>query len=327
MSDCRIIAIVGATGVQGGSVARAFLSDPSWQVRGLTRDLNSDAAQKAKQELPGVQWVQADVNDRPSLLAAFSGAFAVSGVTQAFDSSIVDNREQERQQGINIVDAADDANAAVLVWSSLPDTRLTSHGQFTGIKHTYLKAEVAAYIRSQQQARALRLRAFVVLPGSYIQNYLHRFPPERRDGEVVFSLPTSADVKLDVMDVDEWGQLLHSLLSLPPEQSARYADIDIAVCGERLTGRQMAADYAAVTGEPARFETKPDAAFLSAGGNDSRVKELLEMFQYYDRYGLFGETLDLQAAKAIHPLSSFKQHLQRTGYRAGQRDEKYQMAG
>jgi uncharacterized protein YbjT (DUF2867 family) len=325
MSDRRIIAIVGATGIQGGSVARAFLSDPSWQVRGLTRDVDSKSAQKAKGELPGVQWVQADVNDRPSLLAAFRGAFAVAGVTQAFDSSIVDNREQERQQGINIVDAANDAQASVLVWSSLPDSRQTSHGEFTGIKHTFLKAEVAAYIRSQRQAQKLRLRAFVLMPGSYMQNYLHRFPPQRKQGEVVFSLPASADVKLDLMDVDEWGQLLHSLLSLPPEQSALYADSDIAVCGERLGGRQMAADYAAVTGEPARYETKTDEDFLTEGGDDSRVKELLEMFRYYDRYGLFGETMDLQTAKAIYPLSTFKQHLQRTGYRAGQRDEKYKM--
>ena len=168
MSQPRLIAVVGCSGTQGSSVARAFAADPQWRVRGLTRDLQSNSA---KSSLPSsIEWVEANLDDSNSLLAAFEGAYAVYGMTDGFDDEIADKREQETQQGINIAQAAEEAGAQYLVWSSLPDTRNTSHGRFTTLKHTYLKADVTAYIRRQvgvDNNTRWNIKPIFVLCGTY----------------------------------------------------------------------------------------------------------------------------------------------------------------
>jgi uncharacterized protein YbjT (DUF2867 family) len=65
----QTIAVLGATGTQGGSVIRAMLEDKSWQVRGITRDLSKDSAKALMSQ--GVEMVVADIDDEESLMKAF----------------------------------------------------------------------------------------------------------------------------------------------------------------------------------------------------------------------------------------------------------------
>ncbi|CAF9939722.1 hypothetical protein IMSHALPRED_001610 [Imshaugia aleurites] len=65
----RTIAVLGATGVQGGSVVRALLKDKSWNIRGITRDTSKDAAKALEGQ--GVEIVSASIDDEQSLLQAF----------------------------------------------------------------------------------------------------------------------------------------------------------------------------------------------------------------------------------------------------------------
>jgi uncharacterized protein YbjT (DUF2867 family) len=76
----KIIAVTGATGVQGGSVAREFLKNPEWKVRAITRNPNSDAAKAFAAQ--GAEIVQADYNDEDSVVAAFKV------IHREFDSSL-----------------------------------------------------------------------------------------------------------------------------------------------------------------------------------------------------------------------------------------------
>ncbi len=78
MSDKKIIAVVGATGAQGGGLVRAICNDPDggFAARALTRDPSSDAA-KALVAL-GAEVVTADTNDEASVRKAFEGATAPS---------------------------------------------------------------------------------------------------------------------------------------------------------------------------------------------------------------------------------------------------------
>lgn len=75
MSSKKTIAIVGATGTQGQSVANTFLSLPNWHVRGLTRNTASEKAKAL--EKAGAEVVAADLNDIESLRRAFAGAHAI----------------------------------------------------------------------------------------------------------------------------------------------------------------------------------------------------------------------------------------------------------
>ena len=81
MAEKKIIAVVGATGAQGGGLARAILGDASggFTVRALTRDVKSDKAKELAKQ--GAEVVEADVDDLESLKRAFKGAYGAYCVT------------------------------------------------------------------------------------------------------------------------------------------------------------------------------------------------------------------------------------------------------
>lgn len=104
-SDKKIIAIIGSTGAQGGSVIDAILNDPKareqFAVRAITRSASKPNALKLKER--GCQVVEADFSDKESLQKAFEGAYGVFGVTDFWATM---NAEIEVMQGKNVADAA-----------------------------------------------------------------------------------------------------------------------------------------------------------------------------------------------------------------------------
>lgn len=125
MGNPKIIAVCGVTGIQGNSVADTFSRLPGWEVRGLTRSVDSSAAQKLAKDL-GVEIVQAELNEPSMLLEAFRGADAIFANTDFFSlmkspnlSEVLSSQypgmpvneacmAREIEQGKDIVDAAAD---------------------------------------------------------------------------------------------------------------------------------------------------------------------------------------------------------------------------
>src|SRR5262249_50307 len=120
MADKKIIAVVGATGTQGGGLCRAILADPNggFAVRAITRDPNKDNAKALASQ--GAEVVSANLDDVESLEKAFSGAYAVYGVTNFWEHF---SGEKEKVQAKNIADAAKAAGVKHVIWSTLEDTR------------------------------------------------------------------------------------------------------------------------------------------------------------------------------------------------------------
>src|SRR5262245_1786813 len=120
MADKKIIAVVGATGTQGGGLARAILADPNggFAVRAITRDPNKDSAKALASK--GAEVVQANLDDVESLKKAFAGAYGVYGVTNFWEHF---SAEKEKTQAQNIADAAKAAGVKHVIWSTLEDTR------------------------------------------------------------------------------------------------------------------------------------------------------------------------------------------------------------
>ena len=116
----KIIAVVGATGVQGGGLARAILADPSggFSVRAITRDPSKDNAKALAAK--GAEVVSANLDDVESLKKAFAGAHGVFGVTNFWEHF---SAEKEKAQAKNIADAAKAAGVKHVIWSTLEDTR------------------------------------------------------------------------------------------------------------------------------------------------------------------------------------------------------------
>ena len=150
------------TTVQGSSVADVYLKTPGWRVRGVTRNPSSAAAKEW--EAKGVEIVPGDLNNTESLAEAFQGADAIFGVTDFWtifkdpasqtkkkaDQNILQYCfEVERQQGINLADAAATVpNLSRFVLSSMADANKWSKGKFNELYHMDSKAQAADYAKS-----------------------------------------------------------------------------------------------------------------------------------------------------------------------------------
>ncbi|KAK4032150.1 hypothetical protein C8A01DRAFT_41413 [Parachaetomium inaequale] len=149
----KIITIVGATGAQGKGVVRAFINNPAYKVRAITRNPSSESGQALAAQ--GAEVVSADLNDLASLKAAFAGSHIIFGVTNFFEPFIAHQSpdkamEVEVQQGINLAQAA--AATSTLehyIWSTLPNAKAISAGKYL-VPHFEGKNRIDAYIRDNE---------------------------------------------------------------------------------------------------------------------------------------------------------------------------------
>ena len=120
MADKKIIAVLGATGAQGGGLVRAILNDPSggFAARAITRDVNRDKARELARM--GAEVVAADVDDSESLKRAFAGAYGAFCVTFFWAHF---SPEKEMAEARNMAKAAKNAGLKHVIWSTLEDTR------------------------------------------------------------------------------------------------------------------------------------------------------------------------------------------------------------
>jgi len=169
----KLIAVCGATGAQGGSVVNALLADGGYAIRGVTRDINSPAAQALIAK--GVEMVSGQPADKASVMKAFEGAYAVFGVTNpSFTPGA--NVPNEYEQGKNLTDACKANNVSLFVWSSLPSVSKTSNGKYKGVTAFDEKAEVDDYIKSAGQP------AVILKTGGFTSN-LVKFGQLRPDAQ------------------------------------------------------------------------------------------------------------------------------------------------
>lgn len=177
--DRPVIAVIGATGAQGGAVVRALVDRGAFRVRALTRTPSAYSG-------PADEVVGADLADPQSLRAAFSGAygaFAVSSWLGAADDEVV--------QGRNAVDAAVVAGVRHFVWSTLPDVEAISGGAYD-VPHFTDKAKVDHLVRDA----GFEYVTFVNAP-FYFENLATVMSPQPLpDGRTGWALPIPGDVQV-----------------------------------------------------------------------------------------------------------------------------------
>src|SRR5882672_12953762 len=113
MANKKVIAVIGATGAQGGGLCDAILSDPAggFACRAITRDPSKDKARALAAR--GAEVVKADIDDVESLKKAFAGAYGVYGVTNFWEHF---SGEKEKAQAQNIAEAAKAAGVKHVIW-------------------------------------------------------------------------------------------------------------------------------------------------------------------------------------------------------------------
>ncbi|KAJ6465601.1 NAD(P)-binding protein [Mycena vitilis] len=155
----RIVAILGATGLQGSSVVEALLKDGTFTPRAISRDPDSEAAQKLKAR--GVEVVKGDTADKTSLVSALRGSEGVFAVTLSGFPPFTEEKPSEITHGKNIVDAAKEAGVKFFIFSSVPGLTKLTKGRFTQVSLYDDKAVIEEYLQASGLPNAsLHLGAF-----------------------------------------------------------------------------------------------------------------------------------------------------------------------
>ncbi|KAI9373562.1 hypothetical protein BJX61DRAFT_552160 [Aspergillus egyptiacus] len=236
------IAVVGATGKQGGSVARSLLQNPSIQVRAVTRDQGSDASQSLASA--GAEVVQASGFHRAEMVAALRGASGAPDGPTEFDL------------GKAIVDSAIEAGVQDFVYSGGPPCTEMTGGKVS-MKAMDMKYRVEQYARQRGKFRSI----VIVNPAWYLENFLVRevapvfggFPyfPDS-EGFLTFRVPHwGGDNQVPFLSITEdYGDLVHAIFLDPARWNGRV----IHGASEIIGFDELTATFEAVTGKKARFE-------------------------------------------------------------------------
>ena len=175
----KLIAVIGATGQQGGGVVRALQASSQFKVRALTRN-------PAKHRELADEVVEADLNRPETLKAAFEGAHGVFLVTNFWEEGT-----DEFKQATAAVRAAKDAGVKHFVWSTLPDVEAISGGKFH-VPHFTGKAKIDRIVKEAGFAH----HTFVIAP-FYYQNLVGVLAPQKQaDGSVGWALPLDPNCAL-----------------------------------------------------------------------------------------------------------------------------------
>jgi uncharacterized protein YbjT (DUF2867 family) len=308
MSSKKIIVVLGATGAQGGGLARAILNDPEspFQVRAVTRTSGSDKAAELKRL--GAEVVEADLDDVASLKRAFDGAYGAFCVTNFWEHF---SGDKENAQAENLAEAAQAAGLQHVIWSSFTDTRdwlplsddrMPVLQDKYNVPHFYAKGEAHAYFTDRGVPTTFLLTSY------YWENmiYFGTGPQRGPDGVLALTMPMG-DKKLSGMTSEDIGKAAYGIF----KQGDQYIGKTVGVAGEHLSGQEMADALSKALGEDVRYNEVPADVYRSFGfpGAD----EMGNMFQikrdFNEHY--VGER-NLDEARALNPdLQTFDQWLAR----------------
>lgn len=307
MADKKIIAVVGATGAQGGGLVRAILDDPAgdFAVRAITRDADSDKAVELANL--GAEVVAADLDDRAAIRAAFEGAYGAFCVTFFWEHMSPDT---EIAQAGNMARAARDADLEHVIWSTLEDTRRwvpLDDGRMPTLMGKYKVPHFDAKGEADELFTAVGVPTTFLLTSFYWDNLIHfgSGPKRGEDGKLVFVLPME-DKKLPGIAAEDIGKCALGIF----KAGRQYIGNTIGIAGDHLTGEQMAAALTSALGEEVRYQPVTPEAYRGFGfpGAD----DLANMFQFkrdFEEY--FCAARDLELARKLNPeLLTFGQWLE-----------------
>jgi uncharacterized protein YbjT (DUF2867 family) len=286
--DDKIIAVTGATGLQGGKVAMRLLAQ-GWKVRALTRDVNKPAAKEL--EAAGAEILPGNMDKSAELDAAFKGAYGVFSVqnywlpTVGYNSEIV--------QGKTVADAARAAGVQHLVYSSVG----AAH-RGMGQKHFASKWTI------EQHIHKLGVPYTILRPVAFMENYNWARPYILNGTFQGRGLPAGKTTQL--VATDDIG-VFAELAFAQPEQ---FLGKTIELAGDELTEAQIVQVFTKVIGRPVKL----------AGGQRPRMAATDEEQQAMsDFYNGTGYDADIPALRKIYPgLQTLEQFLRRNGWENAQ---------
>jgi uncharacterized protein YbjT (DUF2867 family) len=307
MADKKVLAVLGATGAQGGGLVRAILTDKSseFTVRALTRNVNSDKA-KALADM-GAEVVAADIDDYESMKKAFTGAYGVFAVTNFWEHF---SAEKETAQAASIAKASKEVNVQHVIWSTLEDTRnwvplndnrMPTLGEKYKVPHFDSKGEADKFFTEHG------LPVTFLLTCGYWENLIHfGWGPSRgEDGKLAINLPLG-DKKLPGIAVEDIGKSAYAIF----KRGNEFVGKTVGIAGEHLTGKMMAESLTKALGEEVGYNAVPFDVYR--GLDFPGAEDIGNMFQFkHDFEDYFCGARSIDFSKLLNPsLQSFDSWLE-----------------
>jgi uncharacterized protein YbjT (DUF2867 family) len=308
MADKKIIAVVGATGAQGGGLVRALASDQSggFTARALTRDINSDKAKELAKL--GAEVVAANLDDVESLKRAFAGAYGVFCLTNFWEHFSPD---KEFAQAKAMAQAAKHANVQHAIWSTLEDTRKwvpLSDNRMPTLMGRYKVPHFDSKGEADEVFAELGIPTTFLLTSFYWDNliYFGMGPKKGPDGKLAFTLPMG-DKKLPGIAAEDIGRCALGIF----KKGSEFIGKTVGIAGEHLTGAQMAAALTKALGQEVRYNAVPPEVYRGLGFPGA--EDLGNMFQFKrDFEQIFCGARSLEVSRSLNPsLQTFDTWLAR----------------
>jgi uncharacterized protein YbjT (DUF2867 family) len=261
----KLIAVIGATGQQGGGVLRALQASGQFKVRALTRN-------PAKHRDLADEVVEADLNRPDTLQPAFAGAHGVFLVT----SSSLEGTD-EFAQGTVAVRAAKAAGVRHFIWSTLPDVKAISGGKFD-VPHFTNKAKVDRVVTEAGFAN----HTFVIAPFFY-QNLAGAMAPQQQaDGTIGWALPLDPSVRcIHMGDIRELGTIVAGAFAHPDQ--AGHGEY-LPLVGDFMSFNEIV-DALNRQGHKFSFTQVPADVFATLFPG---AAEIAAMFRYFEAHTYLG---------------------------------------
>lgn len=284
----RPILVFGATGQQGGSVARALLQ-AQWPVRAIVR--NPASAKSIALRDAGVELVQGSFADIEVIRAAMKDVHGVFSVQPTSSSGTVTDEEEVRF-GIAIADLAAESGVAHFVYSS----GASVGGKSTGVARVDAKARIEAHIRK------LPVTATIARPMIFME-MLARPGFGLDEGRFTFFL--RRDQAMQLVAVEDIGKFVAAIFA----DKRRFGGKTLKIAGDTVTGRDLEAIFSKAAGRPIAYARFPDEV-LAANPNLAQLAASLDQ-------GALADHVDLNVMREINPaILSFRSWLAGSGRKA-----------
>ena len=275
MAEKKVIAVAGATGMQGGGLVRAIVNDTNGEftARAITRNVNSEKAKELANL--GAEVVAADVDDAVSLQKAFEGAYGAFCVTFFWEHF---SPEKEIQHATNMAKAAQQIGLEHVIWSTLEDTRKSiplDDDRMPTLMEKYKVPHFDCKGEADHIFTDLGVPVTFLLTSFYWDNLIHfgMGPKKNPDGKLAFTLPMDGK-KLPGIAGEDIGKCAYGIF----QRKSEYIGKTVGIAGEHLTGAHMAAALTEVLGEEVLYNAVPPEVYRSFGFPGA--EDLGNMFQF-----------------------------------------------
>ena len=273
----KLILVSGATGRQGGAVARELLSR-GYRVRGLTRNPDSERAQQLAGL--GIEMVKGDFNDIDSLNQAAQGVYGVFSVQNFWEHG----KQAEIRQGSNLADAAKQAGVSHFVYTSVANA-----DKNTGIPHFDSKYEIEKYILSVQ------LPYTIIRPVSFMENW--EYSRVHIENGIIYG-PLSPETRHQHIAVKDIGRFAAEAFDNPAE----WLGVSIDIAGDDHTQLEIAGIFSRVTGREVKYVQVPWDEYEEQQGEEMTIME-----KWFENVGY---SVDVEALRSKYDwLYSLEQYL------------------